>query len=352
MKMPIKIQSSFDYNKVCEDLGIKLEDLLSLVNQNGVRKEIKTFTTLEVIDLFIDHLIIQKDIYSSNTLKYYFSFLNRYRAFLTSTNEVSYINDLNEDSIMRFLLSNNIKSKGTINTYKSITRKLLRFAHEHQYLEKDIRYKFPKHKYHLLPKYFSDEQINLILKRSLNRTNGYRWRAVFITLLGTGLRVSELVNLKVKDIDFEKQLIFTTGKGNKERYIPLFPEVKTALSHYFDLIRLNLIQASPNCYLFSKDYDSNKSKPLSIRSVQYNLEQILNELEYHNSLSVHSFRHTFAVNCLRAGMKLEYLSQILGHTDPKTTSIYTKLFPHDLRDKVISKYPIPFEKLINEIIKE
>ncbi|WP_273854148.1 tyrosine-type recombinase/integrase [Guptibacillus spartinae] len=352
--MPINIQSNIDYKKVCEELGISLDDLVSIVNQKGNIKEINSikYTTIEVIDAFIEQLNIQKDIYSANTLNYYFSFLFRYREFLLSTNNINYINDLNEDLIMNFLVYKNISSKGTINTYKAIIRKLLCFAYEHQYLERDIRYKFKKHKYHLLPKYFSEDQVSSILELTLNRTNGYRWRAIFITLLGTGLRVSELVNLKVKDISFENQLIFTIGKGNKERYIPLFPEVKKALLHYFNLIGLDIIEENSNCYLFSKDYNTSRLKPISIRSVQYNLQQILQKLEYNNRLTVHSFRHTFAVNCLRAGMKLEYLSQILGHEDPKTTSIYTKLFPSDLRDEVISKYPIPFEKLIKEIMQE
>lgn len=74
------------------------------------------------------------------------------------------------------------------------------------------------------------------------------------------------------------------------------------------------------------------------------------EMGLNEDFTVHSFRHTFSINCLKAGMKLHYLTQILGHEDPKTTKIYTTLLPHDLRDEVMKFFPFPLEKLLNDII--
>ncbi|MFT4416031.1 tyrosine-type recombinase/integrase [Fredinandcohnia humi] len=350
--MPIEIRSSINYEEVCRELGISLESLYSLVNQSEELfiKEENEYSIIEVIDDFINHIKSKRGLYSANTAKYYISFLTRFKVFLESYSSTKYIEEINEDLLMAFLQGQNITSIGTINTYKAITRKLITFAYENDILTKNIRYRFTKHKYHLLPKYFSDEQIKSILKLTLNRTHGYRWRAVFITLLGTGLRVSELVNLRVRDINIKEQLIYTIGKGNKERYIVLYPEVKNALINYLNLIGLEINQRNRDCYIFCKDYDKDKKIHISVRSVQYTLKNILKKLNYDSRLTVHSFRHTFAVNCLRSGMKLEYLSQVLGHDDPKTTTIYTKLFPVDLREEITGKYPIPFEKIIKEIM--
>lgn len=163
------------------------------------------------------------------------------------------------------------------------------------------------------------------------------------------MRVSELSNLKVKDFDVDKKLIYTLGKDNKERYIPLYPEVEKAVLLY--LKKNNADIRIANGYLFSWQTGNVRKKPISIRSIQNNFLKIAHEIDLDKRFSPHSFRHTFAVNCLKADMQLIYLSQILGHESPATTAIYTQLLPHDLQQIVEEKYPLPLEKLIKQLLQ-
>ena len=71
-----------------------------------------------------------------------------------------------------------------------------------------------------------------------------------------------------------------------------------------------------------------------------------------NNITVHTFRHTFAVKCLKMGIRDHKLSLILGHSDPKTTMVYTQLYDEDLKEQIINKFPFPFENLLNQIITD
>lgn len=105
-----------------------------------------------------------------------------------------------------------------------------------------------------------------------------------------------------------------------------------------------------NGYLFSTEFGNNRKRPISIRSIQRNFRNFAEEVNIEDRFTVHSFRHTFAVNCLKANMQLVYLCQILGHSSPATTNIYTQLLPQDLQQVVQDKYPIPLEKIIKHLL--
>lgn len=102
-------------------------------------------------------------------------------------------------------------------------------------------------------------------------------------------------------------------------------------------------------YLFSQDEGLIREKQILPRSVQQLVRNLFDEIGLGNDFTVHSFRHTFAVKCLKSGIKEQYLMQMLGHEDPKTTAIYTKLLPLDLKNEVMKFYPFPFEDILNEL---
>lgn len=361
--MPIQIKSKYNYKEICKELGIEYSQFIGLIN-NKDNPQIKTqnsslqYSAIYVIDMFLGELndMGVLKVKSINTIKYYKSFLTRFRSYIETTNKTLLFNDLNEDIFYSFVSTINstkerpINKKSTINTYISILKKLCTFATEKEYVEKNKGYKFKKNSEFYLPRYLNNDQLSEIFKEASQARNAYLWVTVFITLLGTGLRVHELVKLKLKDIDFEKDLIYTLGKGDKERYIPIYPQVKNVLLNFLKITGVKDFQISKEGFLFSRDFGEKREKSISIRSVQYNFEKILKKLNLDSQFSLHSLRHTYAVNCLKAGIQLVYLCQILGHSSPSTTAIYTKLFPNDLRNEVNDKYPIPFEKLFKKII--
>ncbi|MFD1735374.1 tyrosine-type recombinase/integrase [Bacillus salitolerans] len=357
--MAIKIQSTVDYDLVCSELGITKEQLFSL--STAKVPKIKEPKIDEIIDNFLIHLnqLVNIGKRSESTFETYSNFLIRFKKYLsqkdTSIETMSSIYTLNEQLLYSFISTleprkNSSLSPYTLNKYTGIIKALLKYAYYTDYIEKDLTYKFENHKTEIFPRYFTSKQAKNILKVSLNRTYGYRWRAMVCFLLSTGCRSEEIVTVKVKDFDIENNIIRIMGKGKKERIVPLFPEVKRVILKYLEMSGTEWTRNHEGL-LFCHDEGELRKKPILTRTIRYQVKNILSDSGLiDQGFSPHSFRHTFAVNCLRSGMNLAYLTQILGHTNPETTRIYVQLLPLDLRDEVLNKYPLQFEKLIKELI--
>lgn len=354
--MAINRQSSLDIDEVCLEFGINKSDLLALVENGGLagieKKDKKTSSTF-VFQSFLTALEASQisNIRSDRTTQNYTSLIKRFLSYLEDKS--IFFEELNEKIILEFLLKKgeelNTLSIGTINTYFAIVRKVASYAYENDIVSKNINYRFKKCSYYTLPKYFSHQQLGNIFLLVFQRNYCYLWKAIFTTLLYTGLRVSEVANLTVKDFDMEDGFIKTIGKGQKPQQIPIYPEVKEAVQEYFNIYNVTWSKNNEE-FLFCKDFGSNRKRNVKSYSIQYTLKEITKKLKFPSNLTVHSFRHTFAVNCLKQGMKIEYLGQLLGHSDPTTTAIYTKLLPHDLQLEVQDKFPIPLEKIIQEVL--
>lgn len=359
--MAIRKSTNYNIQEVFDDFGYDYTDFIKYMEDNSTpsttrNKEREQCSSSQVINEFI--ININKDalleIKSSNTIKYYLSFLLRFMKFINEKYPDLLFIDLNEIIFHKFIgytneINNSKLSHGSINTYISILRKVCTFAHENDFIHKNINYKFNKISFNTLPRYMSEEQIEGIFNEATKKNNAILWKTTFITLLGTGLRIQELANLQIRDFNIEKSLIFTIGKGKKERYIPIYPGVEKAVLNYLKQTDVKNIQFSSG-YLFSRQHGNQREAPVSVRSIQYNFRIIADKLNLDNRFSVHSFRHKFAVNCLKADMQLAYLCQILGHSSATTTAIYTQLLPSDLQQLVEQKYPIPFEKLIKQLL--
>ena len=355
--MTIKKYTSYDndfYKQFSLEHGIEFGDLISLINGSDKPLD-NNFTVLNIMEKFIHHISLGNEIKikSKNTVKYYVSFLNRFKDFISEYHPSLLLKDLNEVIFYNYINKTNTETKkplsrSSINTYLAILRKLCSFAMENDFIDKNYNYKFKIISTSTLPRYLSIDQINFFFNEINKNENAYLYRTVFLTLLGTGLRVHELTNLKIKD--FNENYLTTIGKGDKERNVPVYPLVRKAIINYLNYTGADKFNKNPNGYIFSRKFGNERESPISIRSIQYNFQKISRKIKLDNRLTVHSFRHTFAVNCLKAGMDEVYLGQVLGHTSPNATAIYTKLFPHDLKEIFYKKYPLPLEKVLQELI--
>lgn len=166
-----------------------------------------------------------------------------------------------------------------------------------------------KHQPKTLPKYISKQEIMNILDKA--RKDRYRNYILLLTLWRTGLRNSEIVNLKKQDIH-EKTIIVRQGKGKKDRVIPLESELGNLLGLYTD-------QLKPRDKLFK----------LSDRQVRNIVKKYTpSELDVHP----HTFRHSFAVYCLQNGMNIRTLQKVLGHSSLTTTQVYLDIVGEDVID--------------------
>lgn len=177
-----------------------------------------------------------------------------------------------------------------------------------------------------LPKVVSLNEIETILKTDMTRKE----KAVFELLYATGLRVSELTNLQIKNIDFKNNLIKTTGKGSKDRIVPMGKNAKKAVLSYMEerefSIKTHLGSDKKIDYLFLNE----KFEKIS-RQWVYNFIKKQGNL-IHKSISPHTIRHSFATHLLENGADLRAVQELLGHQNVVTTQIYTHISKKRLKE--------------------
>ena len=174
-----------------------------------------------------------------------------------------------------------------------------------------------------LPDTLSVEEIdNLIAAIDLTTNEGERNRAMLETLYGCGLRVSELVTLKISDLFFEEGFIKITGKGNKQRFVPISDLTQKFIQIYRDIIRTHLtIQKGFEDTLFL----NRRGKQLTRAMIFTIIKNLALEINLYKTISPHTLRHSFATHLLENGADLRSIQLMLGHESITTTEIYVHL---------------------------
>lgn len=362
--MAIEKKSNYSLEEISKQLGVtplalksflELKDNESYLNPNHTEELLALF----VIDEYHKNLklLVQINKRSNETWTTYNNFLIRVKSYLKANCSSLKITELNEIVLHKIIQSSTKKKERyaikTLNKYSAIMKSIMTYAFEMNYTKVDFGYKFKIENGTLLPRYIKDGDVSKILKTVESFSKPYRCRAMIIFLLGTGCRVSEISNIKVKDFDVENDLIFIhKGKGNKDRYIPMFNEVKEEILEYLRKSGMEKWDSKCKGYLFARDEDLERTRNFPIRTIEHLAERIRVRLPDMYAITPHTFRHTFAVKCLKIGISLHNLSLILGHSDPKTTMIYTQLYNEDLKEQVTNKFPFPFENLLNQVITD
>jgi integrase/recombinase XerD len=185
-----------------------------------------------------------------------------------------------------------------------------------------------------LPKYLSEDEVVKLIETVNTRTEeGMRDRAMLELLYATGLRVSELVNLNTAEIDLVRALLKCSGKGNKQRLIPIGRDAVHALHKYLD-IRFLICGGKTSAYLFVKG----GGKGLTRQDVWKILKRYANETGIKNA-NPHSWRHSFATHLTQRGADSRTVQALLGHSDLSTTQVYTHLSKSNLRETLDAFHP-------------
>jgi integrase/recombinase XerD len=174
-----------------------------------------------------------------------------------------------------------------------------------------------------LPDTLSLSEIERILDAiDLSTPQGERNRSIIETLYGCGLRVSELISLKISDLFFDEGFIKVTGKGDKQRFVP----VGRVAVKYIDLYRSE-VRIHQDIHPAAKDilYLNRRGKPLSRAMIFTIVKQLTEKAGIRKSISPHTFRHSFATHLLENGADLRAIQQMLGHESITTTEIYTHI---------------------------
>ncbi len=188
-----------------------------------------------------------------------------------------------------------------------------------------------------LPDTLSIEEINeLIAAIDLSKPEGTRNKAMLETLYGCGLRVSELINLKISNIYFNEGFIKVTGKGNKERLVPIGNVALKNIKIYLENIRNHQeIKKGFTDILFL----NRRGAQLSRVMVFLIIKDLAERIGLKKTISPHTFRHSFATHLIEGGADLRAVQEMLGHESITTTEIYTHLDREYLRDAILSFHP-------------
>jgi len=188
-----------------------------------------------------------------------------------------------------------------------------------------------------LPDTLSEVEIDCIISEiDLSTPEGERNRTILETLYGCGLRVSELINLKISDLFFEEGFIKVTGKGDKQRFVPIASSTMKYLKIYLSEIRVHLpIQSVAKDTVFL----NRRGKGLSRAMIFTIVKNLTEKAGIHKTVSPHTFRHSFATHLLENGADLRAIQQMLGHESITTTEIYTHIDKSHLSKAINQFHP-------------
>jgi integrase/recombinase XerD len=274
-----------------------------------------------LIDQFLNYLVVEKGL-SQKTLDAYSRDIVRYRDFLYKNNKKRFSEDDTSLILQHLILlrKSRLGARSRARHLVSI-RGLYRFLVEEKILQHDPARLIDLPKVSLkLPNFLSVQEIELLLKApDAKKPTGIRDAAMLELLYAAGLRVSELVNVKLQDVNLEAGFVRIFGKGSKERIVPIGMHAKEKINFYLKTTRALYLKQTPSTYLFV----ARAGKPLTRQGFWKLLRRYAMQTGLNKKITPHSFRHSFATHLLEGGADLRAVQIMLGHVDISTTQIYT-----------------------------
>lgn len=284
----------------------------------------------ETLENYRNYLKYERN-YSDNTVNAYMNDLNKYEEFLKkdilmSTTEdleryLKYIKDLQSTTVAHKITS--IKSYFNYNIKRGVVK--------NNPTDKISRPKLAKH----LPEYLTEEEVNKLLDVEVKSPYDFRNKTILELLYSSGIRISELVNIKTPNYDSEECLIRIMGKGSKERIVPLGDYAINIMNDYINNYR-PLINKKHIDYVFINNRGDKISRQFIFKVIKK--EALKKGIK--KDISPHTLRHTFATHLLKNGADLRIIQELLGHENISTTQIYT----HVTNNKLKSDYETYFPK--------
>ena len=294
------------------------------------------FVLKKEIDSFIDYLKKQRN-YSDYTINNYYKDLIDYSLFLDNNNlkydEMDYKKCV---EYLRYLDEKDLKKT-------SISRKLSSLRTFYKYLVLNDKCKnnpfmlvsSPK-KEKRIPKFINYENIEEIFNYpDIKTPEGQREKVILEILYSSGVRVSELVSIKLKDIDFGEKTILICGKGNKERVVSFGEYAYDILNTYINDGRKELLGNINSDYLIV----GHNKECLTTRRIEQIIDTIIKNTSIKLNITPHVFRHTFATHLLDQGCDLIVVQELLGHTSLSSTEIYTHISNEQIRNVYLNSHP-------------
>ena len=290
----------------------------------------------DALSEYKQYLIVEKGL-SKNTIYSYLRDLIAFSNFIGEEYEINQIENINKEHIHLYL-----KELSKTNCTNSISRKLVSLRMLYIFLVKENIVKENLMSSFTLPK--RDKKLPIVLSQEemIEILDGIivcdaissRNRCMVELLYATGMRISELLNLTLKDLNIKMGFIKVIGKGNKERMIPIGSYVGEILEQYINDYRAEFNIKNDSLLFFNKH-----GQRLSREEFYSILQTIVNSTSITKKVSPHTFRHTFATHFLENGADLRSIQELLGHSDISTTTIYTHISNQKIRSEYQQFHP-------------
>ena len=285
----------------------------------------------ELIIEFLRYLLIDKG-YSNNTIESYKRDLDKFLEFnkdkninkITNEDLKEYIKYLNTEKLNEKSIARNISSLKSFYKFLSIEKYINNNPSDALFLPKVKK---------SLPNTLTEDEVLKLLDIELNDNFSYRNKAMLELIYATGLRVSELINLKLQDIDLSQDIVRTFGKGSKERIVPIGE--KEYLEKYIYEYRGSMLKRESSEYVFL----NNHGKQMTRQGFFKIIKKLAKEKCINKELSPHILRHSFASHLLKYGADLRTIQELLGHSDISTTQIYTHITNEELKKNYKDFHP-------------
>jgi integrase/recombinase XerC len=290
---------------------------------------------------YLDYLSYERG-YSPKTIDSYQRDIDKFFVFL-ATNEVTF-SDAKKQTVRTWLaeeLGKGISAR-SCQRRMSALRGFYAFAVKRRYVsinpfsmvhapKKPIRY----------PKALTLEEVEALFNANSRRTDPLKVRdqAILELLYASGMRASELVNLTYRQIDYRSRMIRVFGKGRKERLVPFSETAKIAMDYYFKNQRDSLLAHRKNPIPVDAFFVSNNGRKLTVRGLEYILEEVQSKTGIYYGLHPHELRHTFATHLLEGGADLRLIQELLGHASLNTTQVYTHVSAKAMKQEYEEHFP-------------
>ena len=293
----------------------------------------------EKIDDFSNFLKFEKN-FSGNTLDAYMRDVRKLESFTISELDNLSPQNITYENLQEYiyqLSKNKISERSQARAISSI-KAFFKFLLDDDYRTDNPATLLEGPKLGLyLPDTLSEEDINRIITCIDNSTDiGKRNKCILEVLYGCGLRVSELIDLKISNINFKESYIMVEGKGEKTRLVPLANTTAEFITSYIHTVRNKTkINKKYEDTLFLNSRGTNMSRVI----VFIIIKELTQKAGISKSISPHTFRHSFATHLLQNGADLRFIQEMLGHSSITTTQVYTHLKTEELRDVILNFHP-------------
>ena len=279
---------------------------------------------IKYLELYKQYLIVEKGL-SMNSVNSYTSDIKDY------FNECK-DNDVNK--YLKYLYDKGIKTSSLNRKITSING-FYKYLYDNKFIDKNIFYNVDRPKMERkLPVYLTYiEMMNLI---NSIKEDEYLERTIIEVIYGCGLRVSEVINIRLEDVHFEEKMVECIGKGNKQRLVPINNIALSCIRNYIKLFRDKLENKQDSHVLFL----NKKGRKLTRQYVHSLIKELAARANIKKNVSPHTLRHSFATHLLENGANLRAVQVMLGHEKITTTEIYT----HLNTSKIIENYDKYFER--------